>query len=482
VEERKIMRSSAIAAEPLVRFDPSGPSLVINSLIVEDAAVIAEARLWSQGRRGPAVTTEELVTADLSNYVVQALVVGAHAIGTAGGVQQTYDLKDLVAEVGERTAQTSKHAAEATDAAIAKAAHAMEVAAAQTRTAIGEAGKLAREDFRTNVEVARTSLTAEINRLLGGENPELLARLQPVLERFGRELDERSTRQTSTFIEKVARQFDPADPASVLAQQNRMLTEQHRALTETMSKEQAALAEKVNALATAVHLAYAAESAAATTAQLTPLKGETFAQAVHRVMSVIAAGLGDEYVDTSGVTGLVSRSKKGDGVLTVEGGEVRVVVEMSDSPRGAGWADYLAEAERNRGAHASIGVVRSSDQLRGSGLITLGARRIVLAYDPENDSPELLRTVVQLVRLAAVSAARRDNAGQVETADEKINEALENLTKIDDIEKTAGLISKNVLKIASDSGVLRTEITRLLKQAAAALVGAKSDGTPDVAA
>jgi hypothetical protein len=476
------MSTSVVNAQPSARFDPSGPSVVINSLVVEDSAVIAEARFWSQGHRGPAVRTQELAAADLSNYVVQALVVGAHAIGTAGGVQQTYDLKELVAEVGERTAQTSERAAEATDVAITKAASAMEAAAAQARKAITEAGELARTEFGTNVEVARTSLAAEINRLLGGENPELLARLQPVLERFGRELDERSAKQTSTFIEKVARQFDPADPASVLAQQNRMLTEQHRALTETMSKEQAALAEKVNALATAVQLAYAAELAAAATAQLTPLKGETFAQAVHRVMSGIAAGLGDDYADMSAVGGLVSRSKKGDGVLTVEGGEVRVVVEMSDSARGAGWADYLAEAERNRSAHASIGVVRSSAQLRGSGLITLGARRIVLAYDPETGSPELLRTVVQLVRLAAVSAARRDSAGQVETAEEKINEALENPTKIDDIEKTAGLISKNALKITSESGVLRTEITRLLKQAAAALVGAKSDGDSDVAA
>jgi hypothetical protein len=130
---------------------------------------------------------------------------------------------------------------------------------------------------------------------------------------------------------------------------------------------------------------------------------------------------------------------------------------------------------------ASIGLVRSPDELRGSTMITLGARRIVLAYDPEVDSPDLLRTVVQIARLAAVAAAHRDNAGEIVTAQEKIDEALATLSKIDTIEQAAGLISKSALKITSESGALRTEITRLLKQAAAALVGAKA-GSPDVAA
>jgi hypothetical protein len=111
----------------------------------------------------------------------------------------------------------------------------------------------------------------------------------------------------------------------------------------------------------------------------------------------------------------------------------------------------------------------------------LGARRIVLAFDPEADSPDLLRTVVQIVRLAAAAASKRDTDGEIVTAQEKIDEALVTLSKIDTIEQTAGLISKSALKISSESGTLRTEITRLLRQAAAALVGAKASGA-DVAA
>ena len=128
------------------------------------------------------------------------------------------------------------------------------------------------------------------------------------------------------------------------------------------------------------------------------------------------------------------------------------------------------------------GLVRLTDQLNDNTLITLGARRIVVATTPETDNTDLLRTVVQLVRLAAIAFAQRDNTGEIRTAEEKIDEALATLSKIDSIEKTAGLISKSAIKIGSESGALRTEITRLLKQAATALIGAKADGDSDVAA
>ena len=50
-------------------------------------------------------------------------------------------------------------------------------------------------------------------------------------------------------------------------------------------------------------------------------------------------------------------NKKGDGLLAVNGGDVRVAVEMSDSHRN-GWSDYLRDTERNRDAVALLGIVR----------------------------------------------------------------------------------------------------------------------------
>jgi hypothetical protein len=95
----------------------------------------------------------------------------------------------------------------------------------------------------------------------------------------------------------------------------------------------------------------------------------------------------------SASAGNVPPSKKGDGVLTIGGGAARVAVEMTDSTR-AGWAEYLDEAERNRQAGSALGLVRTSDQNGGQTIRVLGTRRIVLAFDPTSDEPDLVRTIV----------------------------------------------------------------------------------------
>ena len=141
--------------------------------------------------------------ADLSAFVTQAITIGVHAIAGAGGVQDQVRLETLVAQVGDRTAEASTKAATATTDAIAAATTAMERASSEAKRAISDAGVAARQSFSENVESARKALTGEIGRLLGGESPELLGRLAPLLDRFGRELDDRATKQTADLIERV---------------------------------------------------------------------------------------------------------------------------------------------------------------------------------------------------------------------------------------------------------------------------------------
>lgn len=99
---------------------------------------------------------------------------------------------------------------------------------------------------------------------------------------------------------------------------------------------------------------------------------------MHTVLTGIAAGLGDDYTDTSTTTGRLPRCKKGE---SLNDGVARVVIEMTDSSR-AGWTDYFAEAERNRNAVAPLGLVRTIDQNGGQTLRVIGAQRLVLAFDP----------------------------------------------------------------------------------------------------
>jgi len=388
----------------------------------------------------------------------------------------------LVTEVGERTAQASRQATQATDEAIQKAAATIESSTTAARTAIGELGAEARRAFSENVDAAGKALCGKVNRLLGGEHPELLARLTPVVERFGRELETRSSQQTSELIAKAARQFDPADPTSPMAQQARTLAEQQQKLAAALAKDNSDLARKIDELAETVKLAQAATTARAAAVRASTLKGKPFEQALHTVLGELATGFGDEYLDTSATAGVLAHNRKGDGVLVVHGGAVRVVVEMSDSNRGTAWGAYLDETERNRDARASLGIVRSADQLGGHTVVSLGPRRLVLAFDPGVDSMDLLRTVLQLLRLGALTAAHGEQAGEVRTAEEKITAALGVLDRIDKVAKSVGLIRQHATTIGDQSEALRTELSRLLTQARAALGAIDDSGAGDAAA
>lgn len=266
-----------------------------------------------------------------------------------------------------------------------------------------------------------------------------------------------------------------------MAKHSRELHKQQETLSATLQDQHKELVGKVDELTTAWKVASSAKEAAATTAQVTPIKGTTYQDEVHETMRQIALGLGDEYEDTSSTTGALARDKKGDGLLTIGGGTARVVLEMTDSAHNRGWNDYLDEAERNRSAAASLGLVRTPAQNGDNVVRCLTARRLVLAFDPGTDDPAWLRTVVQLLRLAALAASVRQDREDVRTADEKIAEALGMLSKIDGFRKTAGIIRKHAGSIEVQAEEVQTGLGRLLNQAQSAL-SAESSAAPGDAA
>lgn len=174
--------------------------------------------------------------------------------------------------------------------------------------------------------------------------------------------------------------------------------------------------------------------------------------------------------------GRLPNSKKGDAVLHVGGADVRLVIEVTDSTARRQWAPYFDEAERNRDAVAALGVVRTIEQNGGQHVRVLGPRRVVVAFDPEQDEPELLRTVVQLLRAAALAASARSGGAEVTTATEHIAAATAQLSIIDNIKKAASGIQRSGLAIEGDCAKVTTGIRRSLDLALAALgaVGADS--------
>lgn len=382
-----------------------------------------------------------------------------------------------MAEVEQRSTQAAVAASERTEAAVTQASTLMEKASEQTKRAVVDAGATAQKAFASSVETAHKELSTQISTLLGGEQPQLILQLKPLLDGFSRTLEERALGQTTTMLEKVSKQFDPADPASPMAQQMRALSETQAKYASEASAQQKGVAEKLEALTAGLVATKATELALSRTAA----KGVTYEDQIHALLADIATGLGDEYSETGNVVGLRTRSKKGDGVLSVPGGEARLVLEMTDSPR-TSWSAYLKEAEDNRGAQASLGLVRSAGQLSGGPILTLGSRRVVMAFDPETDDVHLLRCVIQLLRMSAIAASARVESGELDTADEAIAAALQALDRIGKIRKASGQIKSSAANIDVEAETLQTELQRLLAQARTALAGVVTDHQEEAAA
>lgn len=234
-----------------------------------------------------------------------------------------------MAEVEKRGLQMTAASAERTEATVTEATRALPQSSEQTRKAVVDAGQTARVAFAESVDNARAELVAQVTSLLGGEEPQLVLRLQPLLDKFGRTLEERTRAQADVLVEKVAKQFDPADPASPMAQQMRALAQTQATYAAEATQQQKNVTDKLDALGAELLAWRSTKPALARTAA----KGLTYEEQTHVLLYEIGAGLGDDYSETGNVVGLRSRSKKGDGVLVVPGSDARLVVEMTDSPR-----------------------------------------------------------------------------------------------------------------------------------------------------
>jgi uncharacterized phage infection (PIP) family protein YhgE len=462
-------------ADYSAHFEADTSAVVVEHLAIRDRDVVLEAHRWTRGERGPAVEDiDELVRANLTNYVTEALRIGAHALSVTGQAQESRAVEKMLKDVSAKTVETTDKAAEATSQAVRDATDTVTRAANDAKKAITEIDERSRKEFTAAVGAAKEDLNTEVRRIFGGENPELVDRLRPLLDKFSSELDTKVSAGTSDLLAKAAKQFDPTDPTSPMAKHAAELAFRQEQLTQQLDKNHNELADKVAELSAALR----DREKRTTLAKVTPLKGDTYARQIHTLMFDIAGGLGDEYSDTSAVAGRLPHCKKGDGLLTVDAGSVRVIVEATDSARGR-WGDYFDEAERNRDAVAALGLVRTAAQNGGHTIRVIGTRRVVLAFDPDQDDADLLRTVVLLLRATAITASARKGANQIATAQENITEAVAQLAKIDSIKKLANTIQKGATKIDSECIGLNSSIRRLLDQALAALDGSEAAAEVD---
>jgi hypothetical protein len=69
-------------------FDDDASAVVVERLTIHDREVAREAQRWVSGERGPFVEDPgALANADLTNYVTEAVRIGAHALSVTGQAQ-----------------------------------------------------------------------------------------------------------------------------------------------------------------------------------------------------------------------------------------------------------------------------------------------------------------------------------------------------------------------------------------------------------
>lgn len=453
-------------------FDDALTGIEIERLTVRDKDVAHEAQRWTAGERGPVIDDPDvLAAADLTTFVTEAIKIGAHALSAAGQAHDAKALQQMLKDVGEKAAESTTKAVETTERATKTAAEAMAKAANDAKKAITEADAASRKEFTTSVDNAKKSLNAELRRIFGGTNPELIDKLQPVLDKFGADLDAKVKVGTGDLLAKAAKQFDPSDPTSPMAKHAKALDAQQEKLTKLIADNHSDLAKKVDEVVVALKIQEARNSVTTRTTR----KGAAFEDVLGGLLQDIAAGMGDEYTDTRNTTGVIARCQKGDGVWTVGGGTAQVVIEVTDSIKERQWTPYLDLAERNREANASLGIVPTPEQNGGQSIRVLGPRRVVMAFKPEADDPALLRTVVMLLRASALAASSRRGADEIATAEEKITEAIKQLEKIDGVKKLASSIQRNATKIENDCTGINAGIQRLLTDALEALTEVPAD-------
>lgn len=407
--------------EQPIRFDPDTTTLYIGDVALTDPDVIAEASRWSTGARGEPVPFDDLAEADLSDFLAEAVSVGARVLAIAAQTSDTLAVQQAVRAASDQVGDVVARAAESAEETTRRATETLTQAAR---------------------DVADT-LTGQVARLLGGESPELIDRLRPVLDKVGTDLES----QVAAGVAKA-----------------------HEMLHLDTMRRHGELADLIRGVETQIAVRAAEEAAAAAVRSVTTVKGFDYEDQVVSAFTEIAAGLGDDFVATGDKAGRLPRNKKGDGVLTVGDSAARIVIEAHDGSSKE-WGSYLAEAERNRGAVASIGCVKYAADNGGHAVRVIGQRRVIIAYDPDVDDIELLRTVTLLMRTVALTTSGRFGTEEVATASEAVKEALASLAELDDAKRSANAINGHVTKIEQSITKVTASVQRDLNAALNALTG-----------
>jgi hypothetical protein len=461
--------------------------LRFNGFAMSDPTVTAEAARWTTGVRASEVPAGDAEGVELSPFANAALTLGAQMLtygAEAGGIAT---LAGTVVQLADRAETASAALADdvtrASKAVTEAASTATREAANQTTAALTAAAKHVTVEIGTAVTQTKESLQAELGRLLIGADAPMVKAVEDLV---AKQLSLSAVTMQSTFrdaLGSVSATLDVGNPTSPLAKLETRIGErqdrQHTELTAQVKEVREAVAAATTAAQTA--------TAVAAARSLSPAKGRPFEEAIGTYMEQIAAGLGGTYTATGDAVGSVRGCKKGDGVLELPSadgiGTVRIAIEMTTTGASRKWSSYLDETERNREAHASLGIVPNPDLVPGGAMLApVGLNRLVVAFGEDGD-PSLLRAACVLLGLRAQRDLMSERAGaDLTVVDNRLAESQQMLVTLTDVIKTATGVKTGAAKVVVGLEALQEALARCLSQARAALVAGAANNPASAAA
>ena len=145
-------------------------------------------------------------------------------------------------------------------------------------------------------------------------------------------------------------------------------------------------------------------------------KGGDFEDVLESMLADATRGSGDLFERTSGETGELLRSKKGDFVVTVDpartgGADLRIVVEAKDRGMSVrSIREEIREAKENRAACVGLVVFSPAHAPAGIAPFDIRAGDVYCVIDPANPDSATLEAALRLARLLAVASLREIEA------------------------------------------------------------------------
>ena len=188
----------------------------------------------------------------------------------------------------------------------------------------------------------------------------------------------------------------------------------------------------------------------------------------------IASANGDDCEPTGNITGLVPRSKKGDGVVDLKvGGSTRsrIVLEAKNQALSKlEWERERDGSKANRAATSFIGLCKHfNDMPNSSRVLILDTQSIVLSFDPEIDDPELLVLIYRMIKLNALSGSGIIDEVNIVEVNRNLEDAIKALNKFDLISKNASAIRNSADTITKEANEIRNSISDKLGAAQGAM-------------